>query len=175
MSLITSVLLPAFEHKTAWQFTSSSGGSLGGWSIGGGGGTLYLANTSTREERTLRYFAGGASLGPLAGGGSFSTADMWSVGLGNIRAARESLAFGDMKGPMCILGLSGAGMASVPEGLSLSMYFLGFSVVSGLTSLLGGPLVALLNGLTAATAFGMMAGHIKGTDVGLSLQTGWAF
>ena len=137
-----------------------------------------MTNTSTGENGRLRYLAGGSTLGPAPVGGSISTVDMFSIGLGNIRAIRPDLPLSAMRGGIAVLGLSVAGSAGpyppVPEGGALSLYFFGISGPSALASLVMGPLVGLLNALTGALAFGMMAGQIKGADVGISLQTGYA-
>jgi len=177
MGLLTSVLLPVFSAKTPWKFTTSGGGSLSAWIVAGTGGSVFLTNTSTGENGRLRYLAGGSTLGPAPVGGSISTVDMFSIGLGNIRAIRPDLPLSAMQGGIAILGLSVAGSAGPyfpPEGGSLSLYFFGISGPSALASLVMGPLVGLLNALTGALAFGMMAGQIKGADVGISLQTGYA-
>jgi hypothetical protein len=163
----------AFNHTTSWRFTSSAGLSGGGYNIGAGGGSLDLANTSTREEHTLRYFGAGVSIGAPAGI-ALSTSSMWSAGLGSIRAKTPSLSFDDLKGPMCILS-AGASMVGLPDGLSGSAYFLGFPALDIVTGLIGGPITTLTNSLTAARAFGLMVGRFKGLDLSISLMTGYAY
>jgi hypothetical protein len=95
---------------------------------------------------------------------------MWSTGVGSIMSANPSLSFDDMKGPMCVL----SGTLSIPsaaEGLSGSLYFLGFPL--GMI-LLSGAVEIVISGLLTARAFGTMVGHFHGADAGLSLQPGYA-
>ncbi len=167
MSSLENRLMTHFSHKTPWTFTTSAGLSAGVSVVGVSGGALYLANASSGEQKTLHYFGGGLSVGLLPASVSLSTASMWSTGVGTIRAASDALTFDDMRGPMCVL----SGAISEAEGLSGSMFFLGFPIALALA---GGAIEILLSGLTTARAFGVLVGHIQGVDAGVSLLPGYA-
>ena len=69
--IFKKVIDDLFTVSTPWSFSSSGGGSASALVFGVSGGVLYLKNDSTKEEKKLWYGAGGASAGPLPGGGSF--------------------------------------------------------------------------------------------------------
>jgi len=168
MGAFEARMLNHFNHTTPWTFTTSSGISGGLAVIGVAGGTLYLTNGSSGELKNLHYLSGGLSLGPLPGSFGLSTSDMWSKGLGSIRAPKPSLTADELTGPMCVISGS---LAFMGEGLSGSMYFLGFPM--GL-ALLGGAIEILISGLLTARAFGVMVGHFSGVDASVSLLPGYA-
>jgi hypothetical protein len=163
-----------FTVSSPWTFTSSAGLSLGALEVGASGGILYLKNGD--EEQKLIYGIAGASIGPLPAGGSFSTPDMWSTGLGNIRSrAKTPLTFDDMTGAMCVVsGSAVGGAATLGQGLSTSIYFLG---IPALPAIMSFPFPLVLNwivtGALEAKAIGMMAGRAKGADLGISVQVGY--
>ena len=165
-----------FTRSSPWEFTSSAGGSLSIAVFGASGGALYLKNNQSGEEKKLYYGIIGGSVGPLPFGGSYSTPDMWSTGIGKIRTrAAGALTFSDMTGAMCVLsGAFVGGTATLGQGASSSIYFLGIPTVPALESF---PFPLVLNwiatGATQAKAIGMMVGRAKGADAGISVEIGY--
>jgi hypothetical protein len=175
-STIKRIVDEVFTRSSPWEFTSSGGGSLSVAVFGAGGGVLYLKNNDSGQEKKLYYGVAGGSVGPLPFGGSYSTPDMWSTGIGKIRTRADGpLAFGDMTGPMCVLsGSLVGGMATLMEGMSSSIYFLGIPTLPALESF---PFPLVLNwiatGATTAKAIGLMVGRAKGADAGISVEIGY--
>ncbi len=173
---IKRIVEDVFTRSSPWKFSSSGGGSLSIAVFGAGGGVLYLTNTDSGEEKKLYYGIVGGSVGPLPFGGSYSTSDMWSKGIGQIRARSTGpLSFSDMVGPMCVVsGSAVGGMATLGQGMSASIYFLGIPTLPALTSF---PIPLVINwiatGATAANAIGMMIGRAKGADAGISVEIGY--
>jgi hypothetical protein len=173
---ITNALEKVFTRSTPWEFTSSAGLSLSVAVIGGAGGMLEMKQGG--DDKTYRLYYGiiGGSIGPLPFGGSFSTPDMWSTGVGKIRARTDApLTFSDMTGPMCVVsGSFVGGTATFGQGLSTSIYFLGVPAIPALTSF-AIPMVVnwIATGATQARALGMMVGRAIGADAGISVEVGY--
>jgi len=165
-----------FTASSPWEFTSSGGGSLSISVFGASGGVLYLKNASTGAEKKLYYGIVGGTVGPLPFGGSYSTSDMWSKGVGKIRARTpDPLTFDDMTGPMCVVsGSAVGGTSTLGQGMSGSIYFLGIPTLPAITSF---PIPLVINwiatGAISASAIGLMVGRAKGADAGLSVEVGY--
>jgi hypothetical protein len=175
-STLKRVVDEVFTRSSPWEFTSSGGGSLSAVVFGASGGLLYLKNNDSGQEKRLYYGVVGGSVGPLPAGGSYSTPDMWSTGLGKIRTRADGpLTFDKMTGAMCVLsGSLVGGTATFMQGLSSSIYFLGIPALPALESF---PLPLVLNwiatGAVYANAIGMMVGRAQGADAGISVEIGY--
>jgi hypothetical protein len=157
-----------FKYDTPWAFTTSSGLAGGFMDIGVGGGSLYVANSSSGEKGTLRYAQTGLSYGPVPATLSYSTSDMWSTGVGHIRGSKSVLSLGDLKGGMCVLSMA-SGLTS-NLAASGALIFLGIPVPLAIT----GAIELILGGLMSARACGLLVGRIKGVDTGIALMGGYA-
>lgn len=175
--IFKNVVNDLFTVSTPWSFSSSRGGSLGAEMIGVSGGVLRLKNAKTHEEKELWYGAAGASVGPLPVVGTFSTPDMFSKCVGQIRArTSDPVTFEDMTGPICILSVSLVGRTgSVGEGGSASIYFLGIPAFCAITDV-AVPLVLnwVATSAISARCVGMMYGRPLGAAAGLSIEIGYA-
>lgn len=175
--IFKKVINDLFTVSTPWSFSTSGGGSASALVFGVSGGVLYLKNDNTKEEKKLWYGAGGASVGPLPGGGSFSTPDMFSSGVGHIRGRTEgALTFDDLTGPICILSVAAVGgTATAVQGGSASIYFMGVPTFYAITNV-AVPLVLnwIATSAMSARAIGMMYGRALGADAGVSIEIGYA-